>query len=112
MALLEIMNEPSKYVAVVETVNSIKDSKATTKEIKMLRKFKERKELYARDPQNLHKVYEKEWKRIENLITDRRRKTSLQHGSTTATQLSSKKLQSFNSRENSRSRSNLENKKN
>ncbi|KAK6112053.1 Ion channel family protein [Brugia pahangi] len=75
MALLEIMNEPSKYVAVVETVNSIKDSKATTKEIKMLRKFKERKELYARDPQNLHKVYEKEWKRIENLITDRRQQT-------------------------------------
>ncbi|VDO45965.1 unnamed protein product [Brugia timori] len=112
MALLEIINEPSKYVAVVETVNSIKDSKATTKEIKMLRKFKERKKLHARDPQNLHKVYEKEWKRIENLITDRRRKTSLQHGSTAATQLSSKKLQSFNSRENSRSRSNLENKKN
>uniref|UniRef100_A0AAF5Q6W3 Potassium channel domain-containing protein n=1 Tax=Wuchereria bancrofti TaxID=6293 RepID=A0AAF5Q6W3_WUCBA len=112
MALLKIMNEPSKYMAVVETVNSINDSKESTKEIKMLRKFKERKKLYARDPQNLHKVYEKEWKRIENLIRDRRRKTLLQYSSTTATQLSSKKLQSFNSRENYRSRSNLENKKN
>lgn len=39
----------------------------------MSRKFLDRKKLYACDPKNLYKLYEQEWRRIENLTVNRRK---------------------------------------
>ncbi|MCP9263060.1 hypothetical protein DINM_006164 [Dirofilaria immitis] len=64
----EEMIKPLTYMAKVKTITPIVD----TKDPKMLRKFDEKKKLYANDPQSLRKVYEEEWKRIENLTARRR----------------------------------------
>uniref|UniRef100_A0A915PC45 Potassium channel domain-containing protein n=1 Tax=Setaria digitata TaxID=48799 RepID=A0A915PC45_9BILA len=76
----EEISEPSTYMAVIETIDFMDDeaSSSQTKlaeqvEAKVLRKFKEKKEFYARDPHKLLQTYEEEWKRIESLTSNRRR---------------------------------------
>lgn len=67
-------------------------------EIAEFRKFKERKKLYATDPQNLYRLYEQEWKRIKNLATHRRRQAfQPRSNNNSTTQMSSKQLQSLRS---------------
>ncbi|KAM3728690.1 TWiK family of potassium channels protein [Dirofilaria immitis] len=74
MALVhEEMIKPSTYMVKVNIVIPAID---TSRNPKMLRKFEEKKKFYAGDPQNLFKVYEEEWKRVENLRMTRRRQPS------------------------------------
>uniref|UniRef100_A0A0R3S4U8 Transposase n=1 Tax=Elaeophora elaphi TaxID=1147741 RepID=A0A0R3S4U8_9BILA len=63
--------------------------------IAVLRKFVDKKKLCAGDPQNLHKLYEEEWKRIENLTTGRRRQPSQLTSNNSTMQISAKSLKSF-----------------
>ncbi|EFO22305.1 hypothetical protein LOAG_06180 [Loa loa] len=97
MALIENISEPSTCMAAVEAVScaDIESSKEAAKKLKTLRKFEEEKKLYACDSQNLHKLYEKEWKRIENLATNRRRKDSRSRDSNFTTEMLSKQLKSL-----------------